>query len=332
MDGPARLALRFPLAIDHARQSLVLSTFSERIRFTGIPPDVGVRVLQQLNSGLSANDVAERNPDDRSLAHAFIDRLKHEQLAVDSASIFYSGQDLVALLKYLYERWNQMLFSHSLWISLANGTARQSVLDGWLIESYHFIRGANARLNYAASLAQDGRLKQIFAHHYVEEYDHHTFFAESLRRRGIDVARVERKGPLPSTTAVLNMARRAARIDSLAYAACSGLLESTGSDAGRARGFYADVATHYDRDATLFMEPLLKHVNLDEEYEHGSVMADVFGPIPYIARERADQVIATVALFRETLTLWFADIERFYFLHPSAVSDSATPYRANPPS
>jgi hypothetical protein len=130
---------------------------------------------------------------------------------------------------------------------------------------------------------------------------------------------------------VLNMARRAARVDGLAYAACSGLLESTGSDSGRARGFYLDVAKHYDRDSTGFADPLLQHVDLDEEYEHGSVMSEIFAPIPYILCERADQIVTTTALFRETLTLWFSDIERFYFLNPFPARVTARNYRSNPP-
>ena len=325
------MQIRFPLAIDHARESLVLSTYSERIKLTGMPPDLGVTVLAQINDGNSVDDIVASLPESDDTIRSFIEKLKAEALVCDSIPGFYTGRQMIELLRFYYQEWNDILFSHRLWTSLADGSAAESVVNGWLIESYHFIRGANVRLNYAASLAQDERVKKIFSRHYIEEYDHYKFFAESLRRRGIDVRRL-RSGPLASTTAVANMARRAARSDCLAYAACSGLLESTGSDPRRARGFYSSVASHFDKTGTRFVEPLIKHVDIDEEYDHGSVMADVFGPIKMITAERADSIVATASLFRETLSLWFADVELYYFLNPHHTKSRAYSYRSNPPA
>lgn len=303
------MQLRFPLNIDYAKNSLVLSTNSERIRFHGVSPEVGVSVLQELNAdNASLHDRLRSQPD----AATFLDCLVENDLLSKELPNVYSGHQVAELLQELYREWNNSLFSHPLWASLADGSAPISLVDGWLIESYHFIRGANARLCYAAAYAQDQRLQAIFAKHYVEEYDHYKYFADSLARRNIDAERVDVAGPLASTTAVMNMARRAARIDSLAYAACSGLLESTGSDSSRARDFYGAVCEHFDSAGSGFVEPMLRHVDLDEEFEHGSVMVEVFDPIPYIAADRADTIVATISLFEETLRLWFTDIQNTY--------------------
>jgi hypothetical protein len=316
MRPQARPALRFPLNIDNEKQRLVLSNDTERIFVDGVPPYATATLIDRLNAGSTAGELAEAVYLDQEHVAAILSALHSEGLTVEEEPATYTGRQLAALLLRFYSDWNEALFSGPLWSSLAEGRAVPRVVDGWLIEGYHFIRGANARLAYAAAHAGDERIRRIFAHHYVEEYDHHAFFAESLRRRNIDPDAVDRVGPLPTTLAVINMCRRAARLDCLCYAACSGLLESTGSDAARARSFYRAVAEHYDREGSNFVEPLQKHSDLDEGFEHGDVMRDVFEPIELITADKANQIVETVSLFKETLQLWFADIERYYFINP----------------
>ncbi|MER9349984.1 iron-containing redox enzyme family protein [Mesorhizobium sp. M0227] len=312
----SNVSLSFPLSVDSFRKSLVLSNSQEQIKFEGIPPGIGFSIIRDINDQASPLDLAARYNVDIDIVREFLLTLSREKLVTAEKLPFFKGSQISAVLSSCYKQWNDTLFSHRLWTSLADGTARSGVVDGWLIESYHFIRGANARLSYAVSLCQDQRIKSIFAHHYSEEYDHYKFFAESLSRRKIDPLHIDELGPLPSTLAVLNMARRAARIDPLAYAACSGLLESTGSDSGRAREFYGLVEKNYDLDQSGFVEPMVRHIDLDEEFEHGDVMADVFNPIEYIEEERANTILQTVSLFRETLSMWFDEIERYYYTSP----------------
>jgi len=309
----ARPILRFPIYIDEEKHRLVISDDASTIQFDGIAPGSTAELLVQLTGRLSVKELADRVSFDPDQLLKILTVLEDHHLVTENEPTIYTGAQISGLLSNFYSEWNSTLFSGALWASLAEGRASERVVDGWLIESYHFIRGANARLGYAAANATDRRVQRIFAKHYVEEYDHYKFFAESLKRRKIDSETVDRLGPLPSTRAVINMARHAARTDCLCYAACSGLLESTGSDASRARAFYASVSQHYDKDKTDFVAPMLKHIDLDEGFEHGNVMRDVFEPIPVITASRASQILDAVTLFKDTLRMWFEDIERFYF-------------------
>jgi hypothetical protein len=320
MDPEFRGGLYFPLNIEQERQTLVLSTDTERITLTGIDAKTGADIIQCLNSRPKAAELLSSADNGEQTAN-FLETLSTEKLVLESQS-FYTGAQLADLLHSYFDDWNNALFSRPLWTWLADGRASEAVLDGWLIETYHFIRGANARLSYATSQTSDLRVRRIFAHHYVEEYDHYKFFAESLRRRGFDPDVVEKAGPLVSTVAVINMARRAARDDCLAYAACSGLLESTGCDAARARSFYNAIAAQYDKAGSGFVEPMLRHIDLDEAYEHGEVMADIYRPIARIDSERADRIVECVFLFKEILLLWFDDIQNHYLRHPFSITDA----------
>jgi hypothetical protein len=305
-----RPTLAYPLQILESRTALTLETAAETITIKGIDPSLGAKLIEHLNNGtdagVSSNIAAEK----------LLGLLLDEKLVVAGEPDYYTGIQIAQLLQRYFPDWNEDLFGHLLWVSLAAGSAKHSVVDGWLIETYHFIKGANARLAYAISQTTDASIRSIFVHHYIEEYDHYKFFAESLERRGISVDDVERLGPLPTTTAVINMARRAARLDHLAYAACSGLLESTGTDAKRAREFYQELARHYDSGNTGFVEPMLAHVALDEAYEHGSVMQDIFRGAKVVSSERAARIIECASIFKDTLLLWFSDILRHYHLRP----------------
>ncbi len=78
-------------------------------------------------------------------------------------------------------------------------------------------------------------------------------------------------GPLVGTRAVINWTRRCAREDPLAYAECWAC-SSDRIDSERARAFYRMVAANFDVDGSDFVAPLMKHIDLDEGYEHGNVM------------------------------------------------------------
>lgn len=307
---------RYPLDVAAVKPAFKLATEEEVITLTGLPSftvfDAFCRLAQAGRAGQGPAEAAARADSDLAVGR----QLQSEQLFFEAPPDFVTGRQMAAMLSHLYGLWNERMFSGPLWQGLADGTAPRSVMIGWLVESYHFIRGANARLPYAAAHCSDERIRSIIVHHHVEEYDHHVFFAESLTRAGVSVETVDALGPLPTTAAVMNMARAAARIDELAYVACSGLLESTGSDAGRARGFYQKVAAHYDGEGTGFVDPMIKHIDLDEAYEHGSVMKDVFEPIAVIATDRADTILRTAFSFMQTLTWWFRDIQQFYSASP----------------
>ncbi|MBI2714976.1 MAG: iron-containing redox enzyme family protein [Rhizobiales bacterium] len=325
-----RPALLFPIQIDQEKSNLTISTYDNVFRFDGIPGPQAAEIIRHINSGSTVEQISNAVQADRTIVDAFIRSLIDQGLATEAEPEVYTGAQFTATLRSFYDQWNDQLFSHSLWQSLSLGTASRSIVDGWLIETYHFIRGANARLPYAIAHTADPRVRNIFAHHYREEYDHYGFFAEALVRRQISPEHVEQLGPLVGTRAVINWTRRCARTDSLAYAACSGLLESTGTDSARARAFYRTVATNFDADQTNFIDPLMKHIDLDEGFEHGNVMADIFNPIPQLSAQRANMIVQMTYQFVETLMQWFSDIEIHYFRFPHQSKRTVRIYRSNP--
>jgi hypothetical protein len=311
MDPKARPACRHADHVSIAAKALTVEAAGDTYRITGIDPAVALRFLSCCNGSRSIADICKRTSIPLDIAGAIIDTCRDtELLYVDLPPLAHIPADeFLEILRRRYAIWNTELFSQPLWRFLPWGKAKPSLVDGWLLESYHFIRGAAARLAYAASLSHDERVTPYFLDHHLEEYDHFRFFEDALRRRNVTF---ENSVPLPSTEAIINFARMAARRGPLHYMACSGLLESSGSDTARAVEFYRMIATHYDAARSGFTEPLLAHVLLDQEYQHGSICSRILGNFDHIETRLANDILDTAERFKDTIVYWFQDVYRTY--------------------
>jgi len=311
MDPNARPACRHADHASIAAKALTIEVGGDTYQITGVDPAVALRFLSCCNGNVPIADICKRHSIPLEIAAAIIETCRDtELLYLDVPVIVQIPADLfLDILKQRYAAWNKELFSQLLWRFLPSGKAKPSLVDGWLLESYHFIRGASARLAYATSLSHDERITPYFLDHHLEEYDHYSFFEDALRRRNVIF---EDSVPLPSTEAIINFARMAARRGPLHYMACSGLLESSGSDTARAVEFYRTVATYYDEARSGFTEPLLAHVLLDQEYQHGSICARILRNFDYIETRLANDVLDTAERFKDTIVYWFKDVYRTY--------------------
>lgn len=307
-------SLKFPLSIDARGRSITLDDGAFTHTFSDIPAPVFQRVLERFETPSNPREVASAFSTFSKEVNDLIDYCISEGIfthgSLNSSTI--TGGEFAEYLKTCFRNVNDTLFSHSLWASLANGTAAESVVSGWLVETYFFIKGANARLPNAIAHCEDDHLRDMLLHHYLEEWDHYKFFRDSIKLYGLDPVAIDVRGPIPATKAVMLFARDAGRKDSLAYLACSGLLESTGSDASKAREFYGAVQKHYDLAGAGFVKPMLKHIDLDEEYEHGDLMAEALEKYDHISIGDANSVVNVIREFKETLMQWFDEIEEYY--------------------
>lgn len=311
MDLQARPAIRHVDRVSISGKSLVLEADGCAYEITGVDPAVAFRFLSGCDGRSSTEEICRREGVAPDLAAVVIAACGESGLlcpdlparATIPAGLFRD------ILRRRYAAWNVEMFSQPLWRFLPAGKASPGLVDGWLLESYHFIRGAAARLSYATSLCHDERVMPYFLDHHLEEYNHHEFFEEALRRRKVAFAQTT---PLPSTEAIINFARMAARRGPLHYMACSGLLESSGSDAARAVEFYNALTVSYDGEGSGFVEPLLEHVLLDAAYGHGSICERILGHFDRIEATVANDVIDTAAGFKDTLVYWFRDLYRVY--------------------
>ena len=307
--------LRFDAVVDVAGDAATIELEDSVLALRGIAPDLARAFLASCDGHTSIPEVARRTGFSHSAAESLVAQLV-EAGAV--AAVTAGRHDLVepatliGVCRRLFPRWKERVFGHTLWTSLRDGLASRALFTGWLLESYHFIEGVTFRLPSVIAACADPRVRRHFVRHFAEEYDHHRFFMASLTALGIAPDTVRRARPLPGTQAVLNWMRACGRRDPLAYAACSGFLEATGSDQRSARHFYAELSRHYDTPSGAIIGPLAQHAALDEGYRHSGFIERIALEIGPVARARADSAVEAVRGLVETIDLWSTDVERHY--------------------
>jgi hypothetical protein len=188
----------------------------------------------------------------------------------------------------------------------------RSVFIGWSIESYWFILGVLDRLPLAIASATTADVRGVFARHFAEEWDHFRYFERTLDTLDITQEQRNQAEPLPTTRAIQNWMRAAARRDVVHYAVCSGFLESTGRDRDVARTFFDRLASHYCDRGRQSVAPMAEHVSLDEAYGHGGFVEKVLGSQNKIDINRARSALNAAFGLVETLEMWSTDIVRHY--------------------
>ncbi len=213
----------------------------------------------------------------------------------------------------IFPEWKKKIFTSDFWHDLTQGKLPKSAFAGWLLENFHFIEGATKRLSLVTSYTRENKeIRKLFSQHFVEEYNHYSFFLKALRRLGFTKEQVLAHQPLPSTSAIIDHMRECGRRDVISYAACSAFLESTGGDRTEGMVFYDALTEHYDPEKAGIIRPLVDHAYLDEEYGHNDWLEKVCACLPSLDMDRADKAIQSAETLVETLELWTHDMARHY--------------------
>lgn len=330
MMSPKFPMLRADARLRIADQSVEVDIDDCIFTVSGPPPSRLLQAIASMN-GLQDLDVVGR----QSGLH--IDTIRSTVKCLTDIGVLRHGQsapreclspdEFSRLCRRLYGQWKQRLFSHPLWVGLADGSLPRPVFVGWVVESWWFIEGVIDRLPMAIANTEDPAIRAVFSQHFAEEWDHFTFFERALDALGITANMRANARPLPSTQAVQNLTRSAARRDPLRYAACSGFLESTGTDRTAARLFFDLVGKCYDGTERRAVRPMMDHVTLDEKYGHGGFVEKVVNEIQEIEWERAHAAIRDAYALVETLEMWSTDILRHYQSPDAFPLSSARAYR-----
>jgi pyrroloquinoline quinone (PQQ) biosynthesis protein C len=287
------------------------------LRIDGLAKAQARRLIEALDGKTPIEAAADQAGIPHAAAWTLARHMSAEGLAsrvrpIDSLSVF-TPEQFSRMCRSLYQPLKDDFFAEPLWLHLSEGTAPQSVLIGWLIENYHFIEGVNDRLALAAGSSRHPKIRPLFVKHYLEEWNHYHFFVKALEAIGIPYYQLRRTRPLPATTAILNHMRDCARFDELAYAVCSGFLESTGEDRTKSLEFLARLEKNFCGQKPGAIMPLVDHLKLDEAYQHNSVVENVcFNLGENISAARAERAIASLLQLVETMKMWSREISRWY--------------------
>jgi pyrroloquinoline quinone (PQQ) biosynthesis protein C len=326
------VALRQECRFDSFEPAAVIETEVAVFTFEGIDPSLFTSVLNRLDGTQSLTEIAADVRADAGAVRRICASLDRHELLTRSeagAATRATEENFAKVCYQWFPAWKRRVFGHALWTSLADGTASRTQFAGWLLETYHFIETVNSRLALAVAECRNVEARDLLLHHYTEEWDHHHFFMAGLRSFGFDPEVVLGARPIPGTLAVVNCMRNAARRDPLHYAACSGFLESTGEDRTAGRQFFAQLIRHYCPDNPDVIQPMIKHLDLDEDYGHNGMLSLIYPTLGFVTAGRLAGAVGAVAELVETLDLWSTDILRTYAHEASLPGHGVRRYRPN---
>ena len=305
----------FDLTVCEMENGIFIDKEGVRTTIDGIDKSQFKNFLYSMDGKKNLKELAQKHkihPEDALNLVSSLSEAKFLNLRSTRVDKVIDPQSFAKICRKLYPKWKEELFSTPFWEKLMSGKANRTELVGWLLENYHFIEGATVRLSMVVSTCRNERIREHFAQHFIEEYDHHKFFMRSLNILGISKEMVKAHRPLPSTLAILGHMRECGKRDAISYATCSAFLESTGEDRKDASTFYDLLDQYYDQEGPGFTKPMRAHSTLDEDYGHNEWLEKICSEVEILERERADDALQSARTLVETLKLWTSDIGRTY--------------------
>lgn len=121
----------------------------------------------------------------------------------DIASL--TDETIYLKLKTACEMWAEQLEDTHIFAAILAGKHGLSVLKGFLLETYHYIKGFPDCIRLARDNASIPELKLSLDTYYQQELGHETFILECLKKVGFSEKEVSTSIPLVSTQALLNL-------------------------------------------------------------------------------------------------------------------------------
>lgn len=163
--------------------------------------------------------------------------------------------------------WYQDYYSHRLWPMLREGAVNRSQLDAWMLRTYFLSRSAGVTAARCASLCSEPRIRALFAHNAIEEFDHCDRY---YKHHGVVV---DAMAPV-SSIAFDQQMMRLAEADWLAHVFVALFQEKTAAFIRNAKSLYDRLAQRYSLGDRL--EPWKEHIAFDIGHGHADAFAKVF--------------------------------------------------------
>jgi pyrroloquinoline quinone (PQQ) biosynthesis protein C len=165
---------------------------------------------------------------DFELLRAIIEPALEEGALRDVSDIFAAPTSTAQLEAYytLCDEWAGEIFHGAFWTNVLSGDASTALMLGWCEQFYHRTVGADEHNAIAVEHCSIPDVADELRTHFSQEVGHGEIFLKGLESAGVPRSDVLGRPPLPSTRALLDFFNELARIDTLAYLACYGVLHS----------------------------------------------------------------------------------------------------------
>ncbi len=214
-----------------------------------------------------------------------------------------------ALLR-VCQLWSEELRRSYVGNELAQGALPRTVLLGWLLEMYHYVRDFPDAISRAAGRAQ-GRLKEVLTRYAAQERGHEIFLVRTLMNLGLTREEIEGSTPLVSTRLVGLLMRDLFELEPASALLVAALVEAQEFNEAQIQAFQERMGELYGLSEGA-LGPLFEHQRVDVEMGHAELLAEHLELLELHERGRLDRVVNGLHDLKHAFDLQGLEIKDYY--------------------
>jgi hypothetical protein len=206
--------------------------------------------------------------------------------------------------------WSRALNRAFVANELIDGTLPKTVLTGWLIEMYHYVRDFPEAIASAAGRA-DGELAELLERYVGQERGHENFVLQTLVNIGLDADEVRSSQPLVSTRLIGLLMRELFALAPESVLLVAALVEAHDMAPDQMNEFQGLLERTYQLPAGA-MQPYFRHQAIDAALGHSQLLADNLHLFKVSERTLLDQIVNKLHDLKHAFELQSHEIKMYY--------------------
>lgn len=234
-----------------------------------------------------------------------------------------STDDVSRALMGAADLWGRELSATLIANQLRTEVMPRSLLQGWLLEMYHYISDFPVAIHYAADLAE-GELRDVLLRYAGEERGHERFVLRSLQAMGLTAAEVTASRPLASTRAVQLMMRSLFTIHPATALLMAHMVEASEIPHEDLRQLQQEIEAHQQLPKDC-LAPIFEHQAIDAALGHRTLLERHRHLLPTGPRTLLDAIVGGLHDLKHMFELQTQETDAYYrdlrgnFLPPQPV-------------
>lgn len=206
--------------------------------------------------------------------------------------------------------WGEELRLSYVGNELVQGGLSRTVLLGWLLEMYHYVRDFPEAIAQAARAAQ-GELQRVLNRYTAQERGHELFLVRTLENLGLKREEIEGSTPLVSTRLVGLLMRELFAIEPAAALLVAALVEAQEFDEPQIRLFQERIFQLYG-DSEEALGPVFEHQRVDVQMGHARLLEDHLELLAVEDVETLDRLVNGLHDLKHAFDLQGLEIKEYY--------------------
>lgn len=209
--------------------------------------------------------------------------------------------------------WSEQMAETNIAVDIMAGTVTPSVVIGWMLETYHYIRAFPEAVQVGADAAT-GELRSLLLGYAEQERGHDSFVLRTLEALGLSREEVVTSIPLVSTRMIDLLMREMFSETPMAALVLAAIVEASELEEDSIDGFMQTVTGHYGF-APNALAPFFDHSRIDEALGHATLAERHPHLITVSSETQLHQLVNRLHDIKHAFDLQKMEIKEYY-AHP----------------